>query len=61
MDTAIEKVQTVYKLEEFGSPEAMWVIKANNFPAVVTMDSHGKSLHNEIEEISKENLNKLLG
>lgn len=45
---SVRRVHTVYKLEEFGVPEAMWVIEVENFPAVVTMDSHGKSLHREI-------------
>ena len=34
----------MYMLEEFGSPEAIWELEANEFPAVVTMDSHGESL-----------------
>lgn len=32
-------------LEEFGGPEAFWVIEVEDFPVVVTMDSHGGSLH----------------
>jgi fumarate hydratase class I len=45
---AVEKVVTVFKLEEFGTPEAFWVIEVKDFPLVVTMDSHGSSLHKEI-------------
>ena len=45
---SVRRVHAVYKLEEFGVPEAMWVIEVENFPAVVTMDSHGKSLHRQI-------------
>ncbi len=41
----VQKVLGVYKLEEFGVPEAMWVIEVKNFPVVVTMDSHGESQH----------------
>ena len=41
-------VQEVYKLD-FGVPEAIWVIEVKDFPAGVTMDSHGNSLHAEIE------------
>ena len=59
--STITQVHTVFKLEEFGSPEAMWVIESRDFPAVVTMDSYGKSLHKEIEELSETNLKKLLG
>jgi tartrate/fumarate subfamily iron-sulfur-dependent hydro-lyase beta chain len=55
----VTRVLTVYKLD-FGVPEAMWVIEVNNFPAVVTMDSHGGSLHAVIEERSKKALVNLL-
>ena len=44
---AVKEVITVYKLE-FGVPEAMWVIRVADFPVVVTMDSHGNSLHEQI-------------
>jgi fumarate hydratase class I len=49
----------VYKLD-FGVPEAMWVIEVEDFPVVVTMDSHGRSLHAEIEQRSKAMLDELL-
>jgi fumarate hydratase class I len=41
----LPKVHAVYLLEELGVPEAMWVFEAKDFPAIVTMDSHGESLH----------------
>jgi fumarate hydratase class I len=50
---SVKKVRTVHKLEEFGPPEAMWVIEIDHFPAVVTMDSHGNSLHAEVLEASQ--------
>ncbi len=37
---------------EFGTPEAMWHVEVENFPAIVTMDSHGNSLHAKVEEQS---------
>jgi fumarate hydratase class I len=49
---SVKKVPAVHKLEEFGVPEAMWVIEVERFPAVVTMDSHGNSLHKEVLENS---------
>ena len=55
----VERVLGVYKLD-FGVPEAMWVIEVKDFPAVVTMDAHGGSLHAEIEQKSKAVLEKLL-
>ncbi len=56
---SVKRVVGVYKLE-FGVPEALWVIEVENFPAVVTMDSHGHSLHAEIAEKSKRVLDELL-
>jgi fumarate hydratase class I len=43
----VRRVLGVYKLE-FGVPEALWVIEVANFTAVVTMDAHGRSLHDEV-------------
>jgi fumarate hydratase class I len=43
---------------EFGIPEAMWHIKVKDFPAIVTMDSHGNSLHADVEKSSASELEK---
>ncbi|OQP05625.1 fumarate hydratase [Geobacillus sp. 46C-IIa] len=43
-------------LLEFGIPEAMWHLRVENFTAVVTMDSHGNSLHKDVEQSSLEKL-----
>ena len=43
-------------LEEFGSPEAIWDFRVEDFPAVVTMDAHGNSLHAAVLEQSRERL-----
>jgi fumarate hydratase class I len=56
---SVSEVLTVYKYE-FGVPEAMWVIRVKDFPAVVTMDAHGSSLHAEIEDKSQAALEELL-
>jgi len=37
-------------LIEFGIPEAMWHLRAKDFPAIVTMDAHGNSLHADVEK-----------
>ncbi len=58
---AIPKVERVFMLEEFGVPEALWVIHVERFPVVVSMDSHGGSLHHEVETASRERLGELLG
>ena len=43
---------------EFGIPEAMWHIKVKDFPAIVTMDAHGNSLHADVEKASLNELAK---
>jgi len=57
---SVKEVVAVEKLE-FGVPEAFWVIRVENFPAVVTMDSHDNSVHAEVEANSKAKLEQLLG
>ncbi len=56
----VQNVLGVYKLEEFGVPEAMWVIEVKSFPVVVTMDSHGQSKHSLLDESSHKVLDDLL-
>jgi fumarate hydratase class I len=43
-------------LIEFGTPEAMWHLTVKDFPAIVTMDANGNSLHKEIEQESAKEL-----
>ena len=43
-------------LLEFGTPEAMWHLSIEDFPAIVTMDAHGNSLHKDIEQASAKEL-----
>lgn len=57
---AVSKVETVFMLEEFGVPEAMWVIQVERFPVMVTMDAHGSSLHEDVEERSKIAFDRML-
>lgn len=56
---SVKKVLGVHKYE-FGVPEAIWVLEVEDFPVVVTMDSHGNSIHDEIQEHSKAVLEELL-
>lgn len=56
---SVEEVLRVYKLE-FGVPEAIWVIRVEDFPVVVTMDAHGASLHESVRNSSKTVLDKLI-
>jgi fumarate hydratase subunit beta len=55
----VKKVLAVYKLD-FGIPEAIWVIEVKDFPAIITMDAHGNSLHSTIKQNSKKVLERLL-
>jgi len=45
---SIKEVHRVHLLD-FGIPEAMWHLRAEDFVAIVTMDAHGNSLHADIE------------
>jgi fumarate hydratase subunit beta len=54
----IEHVPQVYLMEEFGAPEAVWEFEVVSFPAVVTMDAHGNSLHEEVLAASRAELAK---
>ena len=56
---SVKRVLAVHKLD-FGVPEAMWVTEVKDFPAVVTMDSHGGSLHASVEAHSRAVLQVLL-
>ena len=56
----VESVKGVYQLDEFGVPEAMWVFKVKDFPAIVSMDSHGGSLHKNITENSSYHYRNLI-
>jgi len=57
---AVREVVAVHKMAEFGVPEAFWVVRVEDLPLVVTMDSHGRSVHSEVEESSRRILERLL-
>ncbi len=57
---SVVEVLDVYLKEELGVPEAFWVIRVKDFDAVVTMDSHGNSLHMSVEETSTKILNDII-
>jgi fumarate hydratase class I len=54
----IDKVLDV-NLLEFGIPEAMWHLSIHDFVAIVTMDSHGHSLHEDVSKETGERLAEL--
>jgi hypothetical protein len=41
-------------------PEAFWQIRVEGFPAVVTMDSHGKSIHADVAAQSEAKFRELV-
>jgi len=57
----IKETPRVFLKEKFGSPEAVWEMHVKDFPAVVTMDSHGRSLHQEVGDASKQKLLAAVG
>jgi len=58
--SSVRRVIDVYMLEEFGVPEAIWEIEVEGFPAIVTMDSHGKSLHENVKNRSLKEYERLV-
>jgi fumarate hydratase class I len=56
----IKKVRNVYMMEQFGAPEAIWEFEMEDFPAVVTIDAHGNSLHKDVLAKSQAELAKRL-
>ncbi|MFH0920290.1 MAG: FumA C-terminus/TtdB family hydratase beta subunit [Fibrobacterota bacterium] len=55
----VEKVNSVHLLH-YGSPEAVWELWVRDFPAIVTMDASGASLHKEVAEKSEAALKGLI-
>lgn len=56
----IKRVVGVHLKDVYGSPEAIWQLKVADFPALVTMDSRGNSLHRQVAANSAERLVSLL-
>ena len=58
--SCVKEVPSVSMLEEFGAPEAIWQFNVVDFPAVVTMDTTGASLHQQVKAHSEAQLLSLL-
>jgi len=56
----VTEVVSVSLRAQFGDPEAIWELHVRDFPVLVTMDTHGHSLHQRVEETSLRCLNELL-
>jgi fumarate hydratase subunit beta len=59
--SSVKEVLTVFKKDELGVPEAFWVVRVEGFPAVITMDAHGQSLHETMVAASAQKLADLIG
>src|SRR5437899_6614475 len=56
----IKRVPNVFLLEKFGAPEAIWQFEVVDFPAIVTIDANGNSLHKEVLAASQAELSKFV-
>lgn len=56
----VKAVENVFYYDDFGAPEAIWQFQVVDFPAVVTMDAHGNSLHRDVLTASTENFKQLI-
>ena len=50
---AVMSVEQVFKLKEFGVPEALWVIRSRTSRSSSPWTRHGNSLHAEVEKASR--------
>jgi fumarate hydratase class I len=50
----VVRVHGVHMLDELGVTEAIWDVEVKDFPAVVTMDAHGDSLHARVDGPAEE-------
>ncbi len=56
----IKKIIDVWNDEEFGMTEALWILEVEDFPVIITMDSHGNSLHEQILKRSEERYRSII-
>lgn len=58
---AVERVEGVDFLKDFGAAEAMWHLRVKDFPVTVAMDAHGHSLYEAVKSTSEARLKELIG
>lgn len=56
----VVEVKEVYFGSEFGPAEAMWLLVVKDFPALVAIDSHGRSLMKTVQAHSRAQLSRLM-
>jgi tartrate/fumarate subfamily iron-sulfur-dependent hydro-lyase beta chain len=57
---SVVEVLDVFKKEEFGLPEAFWKIRFDHFTGIVTMDAHGRSLHDDLAKVFECNFARVI-
>jgi len=57
---AVQNVEGVHFMREFGQAEALWTLTIKDLEAVVTMDARGRSLHKRVRLASRRALNGML-
>ena len=57
--SCVRSVPAVSMLEEFGAPEAIWQFDVVEFPAIVTMDATGASLHKQVRQASEARIKEM--
>jgi fumarate hydratase subunit beta len=58
---SIKSVENVFWLDELGMPEALWVLKVENFgPLIVTIDAKGRNFTKMVKEEAKKRISQLL-
>ena len=56
----IKRITSVWKDDEFGETEAMWVLEVEDFPVIITMDTQGNSLHEQILKRSEQRYRSII-
>ena len=57
---AVERVEGVDFLQDFGPAEAMWHLRVRGLPVTVAIDAHGNSLYDQVAVTSAHRLHELL-
>ncbi|TFH18273.1 MAG: fumarate hydrolyase [Lentisphaerales bacterium] len=60
LNEAVSRIVDVHNLRMFGPSEAIWELEVVDFPAVVTIDAQGRSLHARILAQSRKALGRIL-
>ena len=48
----VKEVRAVHLTDKFSGPDAIWELEVEQLPAVITLDSWGRSLHDIVRDVS---------